>query len=54
MRNARHSALCLVAYLIVERERVDHGVTWQQRKRQLILTGRQGALPTLKRVREAA
>jgi putative transposase len=49
-----HIALCLVAYLIVERERVDRGDTWRQRKRQLILTGPQGALPALERVRRAA
>ena len=49
-----HIALCLVAYLIVERERLDRGDTWRQRKRQLILTGPQGALPALERVRRAA
>jgi energy-converting hydrogenase A subunit M len=48
-----HIVLCLVAYLIVERERLDQGVSWRQRKQQLILTGLQGALPALKRVREA-
>src|SRR5215510_3991721 len=49
-----HIALCLVAYLIVERERLDRGDTWRQRKRQLILTSPQGALPALERVRRAA
>src|SRR5215831_4689583 len=49
-----HIALCLVAYLMVERERLDYGNTWRQRKRQLILTGPQEASPALKRVREAA
>jgi putative transposase len=49
-----HIALCLVAYLIVERERLDRGDTWRQRKRQLILTGPQGILPALERVRRAA
>src|SRR5262249_24617337 len=49
-----HIALCLVAYLMVERERLDRGDTWRQRKRQLILTGPQAASPALKRVREAA
>jgi hypothetical protein len=49
-----HIALCLVAYLIVERERLDRGETWRQRKRQLILTGPQKASPALKRVKEAA
>src|SRR4029450_7741114 len=34
-----HVALCLVAYLIVARERVAQGCTWRQCKRQLILTG---------------
>jgi putative transposase len=49
-----HIALCLVAYLIVERERFDRGGTWRQRKRQLILTGPQDVLPALERVRRAA
>jgi hypothetical protein len=49
-----HIALCLVAYLIVERERLDQGDTWRQRKRQLILTGPQSVLPALERVRRAA
>jgi hypothetical protein len=34
-----HIVLCLVAYLIVEYERLDRGDTWRQRKQQLILTG---------------
>jgi hypothetical protein len=49
-----HVALCLVAYLIVERERLDGGDTWRQRKQQLILTGLQRSLPARKRVRKAA
>ena len=49
-----HIALCLVAYLMVERERLDRGLTWRQLKRQLILTDSQGSLPALERVREAA
>jgi putative transposase len=49
-----HIALCLVAYLIVERERLDHGVTWRTLKQRLILTGSHVALPALERVREAA
>jgi hypothetical protein len=49
-----HIALCLVAYLIVERERLDHGVTWYQFKRRLILKRSQVALPALERVRKAA
>jgi hypothetical protein len=47
-------ALCLVAYLIVERERLDQGYTWRQLKRRLILQGQQLALPALERVRAAA
>jgi hypothetical protein len=43
-----------VAYLIVERERLDCGATWRQRQRQLILQGPQGVLPALERVRSAA
>jgi energy-converting hydrogenase A subunit M len=49
-----HIALCLVAYLLVERERLDHGDTWRQRKRQLILTGLEEGLPALERLRRAA
>jgi hypothetical protein len=45
-----HIALCLVAYLIVECERLDQG----QLKRRLILKGLQISLPALERVREAA
>jgi hypothetical protein len=39
---------------IVERERLDCGDTWRQRKRQLILRGPQGLVPALERVRRAA
>jgi Transposase DDE domain len=49
-----HIALCLVASLVVERERLDHGTSWSKCKRRLILKGSQGALPALERVREAA
>jgi Transposase DDE domain len=49
-----HIALCLVAYLIVERERFDQGITWRQFKRHLILKRSQVPLPALERVRMAA
>ena len=49
-----HIALCLVAYLIVERERLVQGCTWRQLKRRLILRGSQAVLPALERVRAAA
>jgi putative transposase len=49
-----HIALCLVAYLIVERERLDHAVPWRKFKQRLILKGRQVPLPGLERVRKAA
>jgi Transposase DDE domain len=49
-----HIALCLVAYVLVERERLEQGCTWRQLKRRLILQGRQLALPALERVRAAA
>jgi hypothetical protein len=49
-----HIALCLVAYLIVERERFDQGMTWRQFKRHLILKRLQVPLPALERVRMAA
>jgi hypothetical protein len=44
----------LVAYLIVERERLDRHLTWRQCKRQLILKGAQHSLPALERMRKAA
>jgi hypothetical protein len=49
-----HVALCLVAYLIVERERLDRQLAWRQCKRQLIRQGVQHSLPALERVRKAA
>jgi hypothetical protein len=49
-----HVTLCLVAYLIVERERLDHGVPWRKFKQRLILKGRQVLLPALERIRQAA
>ena len=49
-----HIALCLMAYLVVERERLDQGVTWRKWKRHLILKGQQVPLPALERVRKAA
>jgi hypothetical protein len=49
-----HVALCLVAYLILERERIDQGITLRQLKRQLIVGGLRLALPSLARVRKAA
>jgi hypothetical protein len=49
-----HIALCLVGYLVVERERLEHGVSWRKCKRRLILTGSQSTLPALERVRKAA
>ena len=51
---SHHIALCLVAYVLVERERLEPGCTWRQLKRRLILHGRQLALPALERVRAAA
>ena len=49
-----HIALCLAAYLIVERERLDQGISWRTLKQRLILNGLQSALPALERVKEAA
>jgi hypothetical protein len=49
-----HIVLCLVAYLVVERERLDQGVSWRKLKQRLILKGRQVPLPALERVRKAA
>jgi hypothetical protein len=49
-----HMALCLVAYLIVERERLEQGGTWRQLQQPLILNGPTLALPALERVRKTA
>jgi hypothetical protein len=49
-----HIALCLVAYLIVERARVDQRLTWRKLKRRLILKGPQTSLPSLEQLRMAA
>ena len=49
-----HIPPCLVAYLVRERERLDQGLTWRQRKQLLILKGMQLSLPALERVRRAA
>jgi hypothetical protein len=49
-----HMALCLVAYLMVERERLGQGCHWRQLKRRLILQRSQAALLALERVRAAA
>ena len=49
-----HVALCLVADLLVERERLDQQCTWRQLKRRLILQSRPLTLPVLERVRAAA
>jgi hypothetical protein len=43
-----------VAYLVVERERLDQEVPWRKLRQYLILKGRQVALPALERVRKAA
>jgi Transposase DDE domain len=51
---AHHIALCLVAYLILERERIKHGITLRQLRRKLIVRGLKVSLPSLKRVRMAA
>jgi hypothetical protein len=52
--NAFYGKSCLVAYLIVERERVDQRLTWRKLKRQLILKGPQTSLPSLEQLRMAA
>jgi hypothetical protein len=49
-----HLALCLVAYMSVEHERVRHTLTWRPLKRQLILKGPHTSLPSLERLRMAA
>jgi hypothetical protein len=47
-------AWCLTAYLVVERERSDHRVTWRQLKRKLMVKGLKLPLPALERGRMAA
>ena len=49
-----HIALCLVAYLMVERERFERRMTWRQFKRHLILKKPHTPLPALERLRMAA
>jgi hypothetical protein len=51
---AHHITLCLVAYLVREREQLDQGLPWRQLKQRLILKGRQLSLLALERVRRAA
>jgi hypothetical protein len=51
---AHPMALCLVAYGIVERERIKHGITLRPLKRPLIVRGLKLSWPSLKRVRMAA
>jgi hypothetical protein len=51
---AHHIALCLVAHLIAERERLDQGITLRQLRRNLILKGLKTPLPSLQRLRPAA
>jgi hypothetical protein len=43
-----------VAYLMVERERFERGMTWRQFKRHLILKKPHTPLPALERLRMAA
>jgi hypothetical protein len=50
----KHVALCLVAYLILERERIDRGVTFYKLKRHLISKGLYVSLPSLDRLRASA
>ena len=49
-----HLALCVVAYSILERERIDQGITLRQLRQKLIVRGLKVPLPSLKRVRIAA
>jgi hypothetical protein len=49
-----HIALCLVTYLVVERERFERGMTWRQFKRHLIPKKPHTPLPALERLRMAA
>jgi hypothetical protein len=49
-----HMALCVVAYLVLERERIDRGMTGRQRRRELMVKGFQVPLAALKRLRTAA
>ena len=51
---AHHIALCLVAYVVSERERCDQGLTLRQLRRHLILTGLTAPLPSLQRLSMAA
>jgi len=49
-----HFACCLVAFCVLERERLDRGLTIYKLKRQLSCQRRMPALPALERLRQAA
>jgi hypothetical protein len=51
---AQHMALCLIADLILERERINQGVTLRHLRHTLIVRGLKVSLPSLKHVRMAA
>jgi hypothetical protein len=50
----KHIALCLLAYVVLERERIDQGLSCYQLKRRLISQGFSYPLPALERLRAAA
>jgi putative transposase len=49
-----HLTCCLVAFCVLERERLDQGLTIYNLRRQLSCRGHMLALPALERLREAA
>jgi hypothetical protein len=49
-----HIALCVVAYLVLERERIDRRLTLRQLRRELIVKGLKVPVASLKRLRTAA
>jgi len=49
-----HTALCLTAFVIIERERVDNQKTWQELRTDLILVREEYPLPSLTRLSEGA
>jgi hypothetical protein len=49
-----HLALCVIASLVLERERIDRGLTFHQLRRELIVKGLKVPVASLKRLRTAA
>jgi len=49
-----HIVLCLIAYLIIERERTDKKMIWQKFRHHIILKGQSVRLPSFSRLKSVA